>query len=307
MCRTSHQAVRPQPLRLCLFTEDLPTSTHVNMAKAEMGDYASMLAKLGAPRAKVFPVLEGKVALVTGAAQGMGRATALLFAEAGANMVLADINEAGVKEVVDEISKLGGRAHAVKTDISSSSDVENLVKQAVAKFGRLDCAVNNAALTPDGEPMAQFDESYFDKLMSINLKGTALCNKYEIVQMRKQGTGGSIVNISSVVAYHAHANMVAYTASKHAIVGLTKQAASENGDANIRVNTVAPGAILTEMSAKALTTMGMDHVEYAKQVSMLGRWAAPHEVAQASLWLCSDASSYVTATVLPVDAGAHTK
>ncbi|KAH8820757.1 hypothetical protein F5884DRAFT_816469 [Xylogone sp. PMI_703] len=225
-----------------------------------------MVAELNVPKAKVYPVLPGKVAIVTGSAQGMGKETALMFAEAGASVVLADVNEPAMKEVVAQIEKLGGRAHAVKTDISSSSDVQNLVNEAVAKFGRLDYAVNNAALTPDDEP--------------INLKGTALCNKYEIAQMRKQGTGGSIVNISSVVAYHAHANMVAHTTSKHAIVGLTKQAA------------IAPGAILTEMSAKALSTMGTDHVEYAKQVSMLGRWAAPHEVAQASLWLCSDASSY---------------
>lgn len=277
------------------------------MAHTDRGDYGQMLKDLNAPKAKVFPVLEGKVAIVTGAAQGMGKATALLFAESGAKVVLADLNEAGIQELAAQMSQKGWQAHAVRTDISSSSDVQNLVAEAVGKFGQLDCAVNNAALTPDGEPVTNFDEAYFDKLISINLKGTALCNKYEIAQMRKQGTGGSVVNVSSVVAYHAHANMVAYTTSKHAIVGLTKQAASENGDANIRVNTIAPGAILTEMSAKALTTMGTNHEEYAKQVSMLGRWAAPHEVAQASLWLCSDASSYVTATLLPVDAGSHTK
>lgn len=276
-------------------------------SRTEKGDYARMLADLNAPKPPVYPVLQGKVAIITGAAQGMGKATALLFAEAGASVVLADLNETGVNEVAAEINGKGWRAHAVKTDISKTADVQNLVDQAVATFGRLDCAVNNAALTPDGEPVANFDEAYFDKLISINVKGTALCNKYEIAQMRKQGSGGSIVNISSVAAYHAHANMVAYTTSKHAIVGLTKQAASENGDVNIRVNTVAPGAILTEMSANALTTMGTDHEAYAKQVSMLGRWAAPHEVAHASLWLCSDASSYVTATLLPVDAGSHTK
>ncbi|KAJ9355479.1 hypothetical protein DTO280E4_6431 [Paecilomyces variotii] len=277
------------------------------MAPTERGDYNTMLKELNAPKAKVFPVLEHKIAIVTGAAEGMGKATALLFAASGASVVLADINEQGAQDVAKEIEKAGGQAYAVKVDISDSENVQNLIQQTVAKFGRLDCAVNNAALTPDGAPLTDFDEAYFDKLISINLKGTALCNKYEIAQMRKQGTGGSIVNISSVVAYHAHPNMVAYTIAKHGIVGLTKQAASENGDANIRVNTVAPGAILTEMSAKAMITMGTDHTEYARQMSMLGRWAAPHEVAQASLWLCSDASSYVTATTLPVDAGSHTK
>ena len=277
------------------------------MASSGIGDYEGMLRELHAPVARIFPVLEGKVAIVTGAAQGMGKATSLLFAKSGASVVLADINEAGAQKVAEEIEQVGGRAHVVATDISVSSDVQRLVEETVATFGKLDCAVNNAALTPDGAPFSEFDEAYFNRLISINVTGTALCNKYEIAQLLKQGTGGSIVNISSVVAYHAHANMVAYTTAKHAIVGITKQAAAENGHANIRVNTVAPGAILTEMSAKALVTMGMDHEAYARQVSMLGRWAAPTEVAQASLWLCSDASSYVTATLLPVDAGSHTK
>ena len=277
------------------------------MAANGVGDYQSMLVKLGQPYPKVFPVLEGKVAIVTGAAQGMGEATAKMFAEAGASVVLADLNETEAKKVANKIEQAGGKAHVVKTDISNSASVENLVKETVAKYGKLDCAVNNAALTPDGKPFHDFDEEYFDKLMSVNLKGTALCIKYELQQMRRQGHGGSIVNISSISAYHPHANMVAYGASKHAIVGLSKQAASENADANIRVNTVSPGAILTEMSAKALVTMGTDHEAYAKQVNMLGRWAAPWEVASASLWLSSDAASYITSTVLPVDAGSHTK
>ncbi|KAL2002206.1 hypothetical protein VTN02DRAFT_429 [Thermoascus thermophilus] len=270
-------------------------------------DYAKLLAELNVPKAKVYPVLEGKVAIITGAAQGMGKATALLFAEAGASVVLADVNEAAIEEVAADIERAGGRALAVRTDISSSEDVQNLVNRTVATFGRLDCAVNNAALTPDAAPFAEFDEDYFDKLMSINLKGTALCIKYEVAQMRRQGTGGSIVNISSTAAYLVHANMVAYTASKYAIIGLTKQAAGENGDANIRVNVVAPGPILTEMSASALNIIGMHHTEYARQATMMGRFGAPHEVAQASLWLCSDASSYVTATAIPVDAGSHAK
>lgn len=141
------------------------------MPVTEMGDYAGLLARLNVPKAKVYPVLEGKVAIITGAAQGMGKATALLFAEAGASVVLAGVNESGIKDVAAEIEKAGGRAFAVKTDISSSEDVQNMVNRAVAEFGRLDCAVNNAALTPDGAPFTEFDEDYFDRLMSINLKG----------------------------------------------------------------------------------------------------------------------------------------
>ena len=274
---------------------------------ADLADYEKMLADLNVPKATVYPVLKGRVAIVTGAAAGMGKATAKIFAEAGASVIVADINEAGAKEVAAEIEKDGGKAHAVKTDISNEASVQNMVNEAVEKFGGLDCAVNNAAMIPDSTPIKEFDKSQYEKILSVNLTGTLLYNKYEIQQMRKQGRGGAIVNISSTAAYFAQPNMVGYTTSKHAIVGLTKQAAAENADAKIRVNTVAPGPILTELSARSMILIGMDHEAYAKRASLLGRWAAPHEVAQASLWLCSDAASFVTSTCLPVDAGSHTK
>lgn len=252
--------------------------------------------------ANTFPVLEGKVAIITGGAAGMGKATALIFSKAGAKVVVADVNEKLGRKTVQEIEITGRQAHFVKTDISKSADVKNLVEETVAKYGRLDVAVNNAALTPDKTPVSDFDEAYFDRVIAVNVKGPALCVKWELQQMIKQGGGGSIINIASINAFKPQHNMVAYTMSKHAVAGLTKTAALENGHHKIRVNTIAPGAILTEMSMASLKSIGTDHEHFAG-VSYLGRWAAPHEVGQASLWLASDASSYVTGIILPVDAG----
>jgi len=253
--------------------------------------------------AKTYSVLEGKVAIITGAANGMGRATALTFTNAGAKVVVADINEVEGKNTVSMIGKAGGEGLFVKCDISKSADVKNLVEETVAKFGKLDVAINNAALAPDRTNIIDFDENYWNKLISINLTGTALCCKYELQQFKKQGHGGSIVNIASINAYKAQPNMPAYTVSKHAIVGLTKHAAMESGSYGVRVNSIAPGAVYTEMSANALKIIGTTAEEFAPQVSYLNRLAQPHEVAQGSLWLASDASSYVTGICLPIDAG----
>jgi glucose 1-dehydrogenase len=250
-----------------------------------------------------FPVLEGKVAIITGAAMGMGLATAKLFAEAKAKVVVADFNEEKGKAAVSEIEANGGTAYFVKVDISKSDQVQNMVAKTVEKFGRLDVAVNNAALTPDNAPAAEFDEDYWNKLISIDLTGTALCMKYELQQMIKQGQGGSIVNISSVSAFRPQPNNIAYVAAKHGVVGMTKVAALENGDKNIRVNTVAPGAIDTPMLRGALEETGQTEEEFAPQLSLLGRFGQPEEIAQASLWLASDQSSYVTGTTIHADAG----
>ncbi len=248
-------------------------------------------------------VLEGKVAIVTGAAMGMGEATAKLFAASGAKVVVADFNEAKGRAVVEAITQSGGIAHFVKVDISKSDQVAAMVKETVDTFGRLDVAVNNAALTPDDKPVAEFDEDYWDRLMAVDLKGTALCLKYELRQMIAQGHGGSIINISSVSGFRPQPSTVAYVAAKHGVNGLTKVAAMENGPHNIRVNSVAPGAIDTPMLRGALEQFGLDPVTYAPQLSLLNRFAQPDEVAQASLWLASDQSSYVTGTTLHVDAG----
>ncbi|MCM3179030.1 SDR family NAD(P)-dependent oxidoreductase [Cytobacillus horneckiae] len=250
-----------------------------------------------------FPVLEGKVAIITGAAMGMGEATAKLFAEAKAKVVVADFNEEKGKAVTEEINAAGGEAAFVKVDISKSADVQKMVKFAVDTYGQLDVAVNNAALTPDDKPAAEFDEDYWNRLIAVDLTGTALCMKYELQQMEKQGKGGSIINISSVSGYRPQPNNIAYVAAKHGVVGMTKVAAMEYGPQNIRVNSVAPGAIDTPMLRGALDQFGFTEEEYAPQLSLLNRFGQPREIAQASLWLASDASSYVTGTTIHADAG----
>ena len=250
-----------------------------------------------------YPVLEGKVAIVTGAAMGMGEATAKLFAEAGAKVAVADFNVELGQRVADGIQGGGGEATFVRADVSKADEVERMVADTVAAYGRLDVAVNNAALTPDDKPVADFDEDYWNRLMAVDLKGTALCMKYELRQMIAQGDGGSIINISSVSGFRPQPNNVAYVAAKHGVVGMTKVAALENGDKNIRVNSVAPGAIDTPMLRGALEQFGLSAEEYAPQLSLLNRFGRADEIAQATLWLASDLSSYVTGTTLHVDAG----
>lgn len=251
----------------------------------------------------VYPVLEGKVAIVTGAAMGMGQATAELFADAKAKVVIADFNEEKGKEIAERINKNGGEAAFVKVDISDSNQVQEMVKFAVDTFGKLDVAVNNAALTPDDKPAAEFDEDYWNRLIAVDLTGTALCMKYELQQLLKQGSGGSIINISSVSGFRPQPNNIAYVAAKHGVVGMTKVAALEYGGENIRVNSVAPGAIDTPMLRGALEQFGLKEEEYAPQLSLLNRFGQPREIAEATLWLASDASSYITGTTIHADAG----
>lgn len=247
--------------------------------------------------------LQDKVAIITGAGQGMGAITAKLFAKEGAKVIVADFNEVTGNQVVEEIKAEGGEASFVYVDISKSELCKEMVEQTVAKYGKLDIAINNAAITVDNTPISEFDEDYYDKLMSIDLKGTALCLKYELAQMVKQGHGGSIVNISSINGFRPAERQFAYVTAKHGVVGMTKVAAMENGRHNIRVNSVAPGAINTPMLQEGMKAWGIDPVEYAKKMSLLGRFAEASEVAEASLWLASDASSYVTGTILHVDGG----
>ncbi|HEX7537111.1 MAG TPA: SDR family NAD(P)-dependent oxidoreductase [Dermatophilaceae bacterium] len=250
-----------------------------------------------------LPVLQDKAAIVTGAAMGMGAATAQLFAEAGAKVVVADINEEKGREVVASIEAAGGTAFFQLVDVSNSDQVRTMVGATVQQYGRLDVAVNNAALTPDDKPLAEFDETYWDRLISIDLKGTALCLKWELQQMIRQGGGGSIINISSVSGFRPQPANPAYVAAKHGVNGLTKVAALENGATNIRVNAVAPGAIDTPMLRGALEQFNLTEEDFAPQLSLLNRFGQPREVAEASLWLASDQSSYVTGTVIHVDAG----
>ena len=254
--------------------------------------------------ATIHPVLEGKTAIITGAAMGMGEATARVFAEAKANVVIADFNEEKGREVADDIANtLGARTLFVKVDVSDSAQVKDMVAKTVEEFGSLEVAVNNAALTPDNALVSEFDEDYWDRLMSVDLKGVALCMKYELQQMIDQGNGGSIINISSVSGFRPQPNNIAYVAAKHGVVGATRVAALENGKHNIRVNSVAPGAIDTPILRGALEEFGLDEESYAPQLSLLERFGKPEEIAHASLWLASDQSSYVTGTTIHADAG----
>lgn len=247
--------------------------------------------------------LRDKVAIITGAATGQGAATAELFASSGAKLVLADINEDLGSRQARKISDGGGAAVFVKVDVSRAADVRDMVKLAVDRYGKLDIAVNNAARAQDTKPLAEMDEADFDSVLNIDLKGVALCLKYELAQMMAQGNGGTIINISSVSGIRPQPACPGYIAAKHGVIGLTKSAARDYSPHGIRVNTIAPGAVDTPMLRTAMQRSGRDLAATGKLLSMLGRTAEAIEIAQASLWLASPASSYVTGVVLPVDGG----
>jgi NAD(P)-dependent dehydrogenase (short-subunit alcohol dehydrogenase family) len=245
---------------------------------------------------------DGKVALVTGAAGGMGRATAQAFAAAGAQVVAADIAADGGEETVEKIKRDVGEAVFVRTDVSLSRDVEAAVAAAVANFGGLDCACNAAAIETETTLLADCDEATFDRLMAVNLKSIFLCLKYEIRAMLERG-GGAIVNIASTNSFRPRPRQSVYTATKHAVVGMTKTAAIEYAGAGIRINAVAPGAIDTPMLRGAMAARGSAEEDVLARLSLIGRFGQPAEIASAVLWLCSDQSGYTMGHVLSVDGG----
>lgn len=247
--------------------------------------------------------LTDKVAIVTGGAVGMGAATAELFAQRGASVLVADRDATRGAATVDRITDSGGEASFIHADVGLAEDVRGIVDTAVERYGRLDCAVNNAAIAPDNHPVAELDEDEFDKIIRVNLKSVALCLKYEIAQLLRQGSAGSIVNIGSVNSYRPQPNSAAYTAAKHGVIGLTKTASLDHARRGIRVNAVCPGAIDTPMIRAALDRIGETEENFAPVLSLFGRFGRPEEVAQASLWLCSDQSSYVTGHSLAADGG----
>ncbi|NLR72001.1 glucose 1-dehydrogenase [Novosphingobium sp. ERN07] len=251
--------------------------------------------------------LQGKVAIVTGAGVGMGAATARLLAARGASVVVSDINAQTAAQTVETIRSAGGTAHAVRTDVADEAQVEALVAETVATFGKLDCAVNNAAITPDVLPIHEADMAVFDKVLNVDLRSVMLCMKYEIRQILAQGTSGSIVNIGSVSSVRPQPNNAAYVAAKHGVIGLTKTGSLEYAGRGIRVNAVLPGAIDTPMLRGALETTGFTEADFAPALSLFGRFGKPEEVAEASAWLCSDASSYVTGHSLAVEGGYLTR
>lgn len=251
--------------------------------------------------------LEGKVAIVTGAGVGMGAATARLLAARGAKVIVSDINPDTAAATVAAIRADGGTAHAVITNVADEAQVEALLAETVATYGRFDCAVNNAAITPDVLPIHEADMAVFDKVLNVDLRSVMLCMKYEIRQLLAQGSGGSIVNIGSVSSVRPQANNAAYVAAKHGVIGLTKTGSLEYAGRNIRVNAVLPGAIDTPMLRGALDSTGFTEADFAPALSLFNRFGKPEEVAEASAWLCSDASSYVTGHSLAVEGGYLTR
>jgi len=245
--------------------------------------------------------VEGKVALVTGGASGIGRATALTFAREGAKLVIADMNEDGGQQTVHLITEKGGEAIFVKTDVSQTVEVQALISKAVKTYGRLDCAHNNAGISGGGRALtAEYPEETWHQVIAVNLTGVWLCMKYEIPQMLHQGSG-AIVNTASVAGLIGGRGLAAYVASKHGVVGLTKTAALEYAHQGIRVNCVCPGVIHTPMTAR-----GLDDPERRARIiasEPMGRVGTPAEIAEAVVWLCSDVASFVTGHTMTVDGG----
>jgi NAD(P)-dependent dehydrogenase (short-subunit alcohol dehydrogenase family) len=247
--------------------------------------------------------LTGKVALVTGGASGIGRATALTFAREGAKLVVADMHEEGGQQTVHMIRENGGDATFVQVDVSRAIEVEAMVSATVETYGRLDCAHNNAGIgSRPRVRLHELSEEGWDQVMSINLKGVWLCMKYELIQMLQQGNG-AIVNTASIMGLvGSWSRSGAYNASKHGVVGLTKTAALEYATAGIRVNAVCPGYIRTPLIADALTS----NPEMEAQIIArhpVGRMGRPEEIAEAVVWLCSAAASFVTGHTMTVDGG----
>jgi len=247
------------------------------------------------------PQFSGKVALVTGAASGIGRATALAFAKAGASVLVADKEIEGGEETAALIRGTGGFAEFFRCDVSDPAQVHEMVRSVVFHFGRLDFACNNAGIEGAPAPAADYEERAWDQVLGINLKGTWLCMREEIPEMLKRG-GGAIVNISSIAGIVGFQSSAAYVASKHGVIGLTRAAALDYGRLGIRVNAVSPGVIHTAMVDRFTHGDSATLARFA-QATPMGRAGKPEEIAAAVLWLCSEGAAFTTGHALVVDGG----
>jgi NAD(P)-dependent dehydrogenase (short-subunit alcohol dehydrogenase family) len=249
-------------------------------------------------------ILDGKVALVTGGASGIGRATAVAMAREGARVAVSDLSKQGIEATVALINAAGGQGIAIAGDVAAEADVANMVARTVSAFGRIDCAFNNAGVAgrsvgPPGQRTHELAQSSVAKMLSINLMGVFLCLKHELTQMLAQGEGGAIVNTASIAGLIGLATSAHYVAAKHGVVGLTKSAAIEYAQDGIRVNCVNPGYIRTPMTKETMEER-FDEIMAKVPVKRLG---VPEEIAEAVVWMCSDKASFMTGASHVVDGG----
>jgi glucose 1-dehydrogenase len=245
----------------------------------------------------------GEVAFVTGAAGGMGRAIAISFAQAGAATVLADVDAAGGAVTEDLVREAGGETVFVTTDVADADAVADAVAVTTDRFGGLDHAVNAAAIENESVPLHECADADFDRMQEVNVTGVFHAMKHEIAAILAGGRGGSIVNVASTNSFRPQPNQPAYTASKHAVLGITRAAAIDYARHGIRINAICPGAIDTPMLRGAMERRGRDPEQVATRLSLLGRFGRPEEIAAAALWLCSEAASFTLGHALAVDAG----
>lgn len=250
-----------------------------------------------------YDEMKDKIALITGAGSGIGQATAIAFAEQGSFVVVSDANIQAGKDTVGQIFAAGGHAAFIAADVSNDQQVGNLIAQAVAQYGRIDFAFNNAGVTQNSLPLAEQPVDTYDKVFDVSVRGVWLCMRHEIDQMLRQGCG-AIVNMGSMSSIVGIPGLSTYSGSKHAVLGLTRGAALDYAKHGIRINAVGPGTIDTPMIQRFIDLAGTDQVmEPIRAAHPIGRTGRPSEVAEAVLWLCSDASSFVIGQMLMVDGG----
>ena len=246
--------------------------------------------------------VENKIALVTGGGSGLGRATVQALAREGAKVLVADLNLESAHETVTMVAETGGEASAFAMDVTIAAQVEAMVQTTVERYGRLDCAFNNAGIPGKvGTSVIDYEEEDWDRVIAVDLKGVWLGMKYELKQMLKQGSG-VVVNTASIAGLVGLVGSSPYVASKHGVVGLTKTAALEFAQQNIRVNAVCPGVFRTPLVEKVIAELP-EREELYLSAQPIGRMGRPEELAEAVVWLCSDAASFVTGHAFPVDGG----